>query len=67
MSTHIDYHIGVDILYLRIDVLDEIIHSLVLQTHTVEHPRGGLRHAGIVVSFPMLERGTLDYDAPQFV
>jgi len=35
---HIHNHVGVIILYLRIEVIHEIIDSFVLQSHRIKHP-----------------------------
>ena len=67
MSGHVDQHIGLQILQLRINLFTEIIGSLVLQSHTVEHARRGFRHARIIVAFARCQSGSLDNKPAQAV
>ena len=62
---HIHNHIGVDVLNLRINVLAEIIHSLVLQSNAVEHSRCGLSHTRIRISLTRVQCGSLNDDTTQ--
>ena len=67
MPRYVDYHIGVDILDLRIDMLAEIIYALILQAHTVEHSLWCLCHSGIVIALARLQRGALYNNAAYLV
>ena len=62
-TAYVHYHIGVDILYLRIYVLTEIVNALVLQSHTVEHSRCRLCHSRIVVALSRMQGGALHDNA----
>ena len=62
-AAHIYNHVCVDVLNLRIDVLAEIVYTLVLQAHTIEHTLRGLSHTGIVVALARIECGALNDDA----
>ena len=66
-TAYVDNHIGVDILNLRIDVLAEVVYTLVLQTYAVEHTLGCFCHTWVVVALSWIERGTLDDDAADAV
>lgn len=54
-ATDVHNHIRVDVLNLRIDILNEIVDTLILQTHTVEHALGRLGHSRIVVALAGME------------
>ena len=41
----------------------EIVHTLVLQAHTVQHTTGRLCHTGIIVTLTRFERRTLHNNA----
>ena len=62
-ATDVDNHPRVDILNLRIDVGAEIIDTLVLQPHTVEHTRSDFGHTGIVVALAWTQGGSFDDNA----
>ena len=62
-TAYIDNHVGVDVLYLRIDVLAEVVDTLVLQTDAVEHTLCCLSHTRIVVALARIERSALNDDA----
>ena len=62
-TAYIDNHIGVDVFNLRIDVLAEVVDTLVLQTNAVEHTLCCLSHTRIVVALARIERSALNDDA----
>ena len=64
---HVDDHVRVDILDLGVDLLTEIVHTLVLQTHAVQHSTGRLRHPGVVITLAGLQRRTLHDNAANTV
>ena len=66
-AADIDNHIGVDVLNLRVDVLAEIVDTLVLQSHTVQHALCRLGHTGIVIALACMEGSAFDDDASQTV
>ena len=55
-------HVGADILNLRIDMLAEVIHTLVLKTYAIEHSLCRLCHTGIGISLAGLQRSAFDDD-----
>ena len=59
MSAHVDNHIGINVLDLRINVRAEILHTLVLQTYAVEHALRRFSHTRIVVSLARLQGSAL--------
>ena len=59
MSAHVDNHIGINVLNLRINVRAEILHTLVLQTYAVEHALRRFSHTRIVVSLARLQGSAL--------
>ena len=48
-------------------MLAEVVDTLVLQTHGIEHTRRRLGHTRIGVALTMVERGTLDDDTAETV
>ena len=48
-------------------MLTEIVDTLVLKAHTIEHALGCLCHTGIIVTFTGMQRCTLDNDATQAI
>ena len=62
-AADVHQHIGLDVLHFRINMLTEIIHALVLKSHTVEHALGSLGHTGVVVALARLQRGAFHDDA----
>ena len=65
IARYIDNHIGFDVLYLRIDMLAEVINTFVLQAYTVEHTLCRLRHSGIGIALAGLQGGALDDNTSQ--
>ena len=66
-TAHVDNHVGVNVLYLRIYMLAEIVHALVLQAHAVEHSAGGFGHTRIVVALARMQRSAFHDDAADAV
>jgi hypothetical protein len=62
-ATYVDDIITASGQQLGIDVLAEIVDTLILESHTVEHALRGLGHAWIVVALARLQRGALHNDA----
>ena len=58
---------GLIILDGGIDFLAEVVYSLVLKPHGIEHTRRRLGHTGIGVAFTVVEGGTLDDDTAKAV
>ena len=67
VSAHVYDHIGIDVLNLRIDVLAEVLHTLVLKSHTVEHSLWSFSHAWIVISLAWFQGSTLYDDTSDFL
>ena len=66
-AAHIHNHLGADIAHLRIDMGTEVVDTLVLQTHTIEHARRRLGHTRIGVAVAGMEGGTLHDDAAKLM
>ena len=66
-TADVDNHIGIDVLNLRIDVLTEIIDTLVLKPYAVEHAAGCLGHTGVIIALTGTEGSALDNDAANAV
>ena len=58
---------GVEARQLRIDFRAEMFHTLVLESHAVQHAGGGLRHARIVVAFSRMQGGSFHDEAAESV
>ena len=67
ITTNIDYHIRVDIFYLRIDMFDKVIYSLILQTYAVKHSLRCLYHTWIVISLTWFQCRTLNDNTSNFL
>ena len=43
-------------------MLTEVVHTLVLQTHTVQHATGRFCHTGVVITFTRMQSRSFDDD-----
>ena len=61
-TRYVNNHVGRDIFYFRINMLAEVIHTLVLQSHTIQHTACCFSHSWVVVPFARIQRRTLHDD-----
>ena len=64
---HIDNNIGIYILDSIIDVLTKSIHTHILQTYGIEHPRWCLCHTRVWIALPTLSGGAFHHNAAQTI
>ena len=66
MSRNIDNHICINVLNLRIDVFAEIIHTFVLQSHTIEHALWSFSHTRIIITLTRFQSSTFHDNTTDF-
>ena len=49
-ATYIHNHVRVDILYFRVNMFTEVVHTLILEPHAIQHPRSCFCHTRIIIT-----------------